>query len=94
MAVRATHLPEMEHVDEAAFNISGTFSKQGRQRCYSLLIIGCFGGIQPTDRIFACVQAVLSEKGRCPFTQQPLSWEACTVLTHSNIERYRDRMIL
>jgi len=29
---------------------------------------------------------------RCPFTKQPLSWEQCTVLTHANIDRFRDRI--
>ena len=42
--------------------------------------------------IFYCVdwmQAVLAETGVCPLTKQPMRWEALTVLTHSNIERYR-----
>lgn len=36
---------------------------------------------------------VLAEQRKCPFTSQQLSWEQCTVLTHSNIERFRDRII-
>lgn len=35
------------------------------------------------------VQAVLADSGLCPLTKQPLRWEALTVLTHGNIERYR-----
>jgi hypothetical protein len=31
--------------------------------------------------------------GRCPFTKQPLSAEALTVLTKTNINRYRSRLI-
>ena len=38
-------------------------------------------------------QAVLADHRRCPFTGQPLSWEHYTVLTHSNIERFKDRII-
>ncbi|KXZ46241.1 hypothetical protein GPECTOR_45g111 [Gonium pectorale] len=38
-------------------------------------------------------KAVLAEHGRCPFTKQPLSAEALTVLTKLNIERYRSRII-
>lgn len=37
-------------------------------------------------------QAVLAESGMCPFTKTAMRWEACTVLTHSNIERYKDRI--
>lgn len=37
-------------------------------------------------------KAVLAEKGKCPFTGQPLAWHQCTMLTHANIERFRDRM--
>ncbi|CAL8465948.1 g5484 [Coccomyxa elongata] len=37
-------------------------------------------------------KAVLAESGMCPFTKTPMRWEACTVLTHSNIERYKDRI--
>ncbi|KAK9807622.1 hypothetical protein WJX72_004551 [[Myrmecia] bisecta] len=37
-------------------------------------------------------KAVLAEHGKCPFTKQPLSWESCTVLSLSNIDRYRDRI--
>lgn len=40
----------------------------------------------------ANTQAVLAEKGRCPFTGQPLSWQQCTILTHSNIDRFRNRI--
>lgn len=39
------------------------------------------------------LQAVLADHKKCPFTSQQLSWEQCTVLTHSNIERFRDRII-
>ena len=35
------------------------------------------------------MQAVLADNGLCPLTKQPLRWEALTVLTHGNIERYR-----
>jgi hypothetical protein len=38
------------------------------------------------------LQAVLAEKGRCPFTGQPLAWHQCTMLTHANIQRFRDRI--
>lgn len=38
------------------------------------------------------LQAVLAESGLCPITKTPLRWEACTVLTRANIERYRDRI--
>jgi hypothetical protein len=31
-------------------------------------------------------------QGRCPFTKQPLKAEQVTVLTKSNIERFRDRI--
>ena len=40
-------------------------------------------------------KAVLAAGGsepRCPFTKQPLSWEQVTVLTHANIDRFRDRI--
>jgi len=37
-------------------------------------------------------KAVLAERGACPFTKAPLSWEQCVLLTHANIERYRDRI--
>ncbi len=41
----------------------------------------------------ACfVQAVLADSKVCPFTKTPMTWEQCTVLTHSNIDRYRDRI--
>ncbi|PNH07250.1 hypothetical protein TSOC_006334 [Tetrabaena socialis] len=30
--------------------------------------------------------------GRCPFTKQPLTAEALTVLNKNNIERYRSRI--
>jgi hypothetical protein len=36
---------------------------------------------------------VLAEHGKCPFTKNPLSFEQCTVLTHTNIERFRERII-
>ncbi len=39
-----------------------------------------------------CMQAVLAEQGKCPFTKNDLSWEQCTTLTLSNIDRYRDRI--
>ena len=39
-----------------------------------------------------CMQAVLAEQGKCPFTKNDLSWEQCTTLTRSNIDRYRDRI--
>lgn len=39
-------------------------------------------------------KAVLGEQGRCPFTKQPLVAEQLTRLTHNNIERYRDRIIM
>lgn len=38
------------------------------------------------------MQVVLAESGQCPFTKTPLRWEAVTVLTWSNIERYRERI--
>ena len=38
------------------------------------------------------MQAVLAEQGKCPFTKNDLSWEQCTTLTLSNIDRYRDRI--
>jgi hypothetical protein len=38
------------------------------------------------------LQAVLAEKGKCPFTGQPLTWHQCTMLTHANIQRFRDRI--
>lgn len=44
--------------------------------------------IQWTD----CMQAVLAESKLCPFTKTSMAWEQCTVLTHSNIDRYRDRI--
>ena len=37
-------------------------------------------------------KAVLAERGACPFTKAPLSWEQCVLLTHANNERYRDRI--
>jgi hypothetical protein len=37
-------------------------------------------------------KAVLADGGKCPFTKAPLSWEQCVLLTHANIERYRDRI--
>ncbi|KAL0050522.1 hypothetical protein WJX82_001437 [Trebouxia sp. C0006] len=37
-------------------------------------------------------KAVLAEQGKCPFTKNDLSWEQCTTLTLSNIDRYRDRI--
>ena len=41
------------------------------------------------DYCVGWMQAVLAETGVCPLTKQPMRWEALTVLTHSNIERYR-----
>ncbi|BDA47156.1 probable transforming growth factor beta regulator 1 at C-terminar half [Coccomyxa sp. Obi] len=38
--------------------------------------------------------AVLAEQGKCPFTQQPLRRDQITVLTKSNIDRFRDRLRL
>ena len=38
-------------------------------------------------------KAVLAEHKRCPFTKQHLSWEQCTVLTHNNIDKHKDRII-
>lgn len=43
--------------------------------------------------VHTCIpQAVLAEKGKCPFTGQPLAWHQCTMLTHANIQRFRDRI--
>ncbi len=39
------------------------------------------------------LQAVLSGSGKCPFTQRPLAWEQCQILTKGNIERYKGRII-
>ena len=36
--------------------------------------------------------AVLGERGKCPFTKQPLNPGQLTLLTHSNIDRFRDRI--
>ena len=38
-------------------------------------------------------RAVLGTKGVCPFTKQPLRWEQCRMLTHANIETFRDQII-
>lgn len=38
-------------------------------------------------------RAVLSETGRCPFTKAPLRPDMLTVLTATNIERHRHRII-
>ncbi|KAK9905576.1 hypothetical protein WJX75_002376 [Coccomyxa subellipsoidea] len=38
--------------------------------------------------------AVLAEQGKCPFTQQPLRRDQITVLTKSNVDRFRDRLKL
>jgi hypothetical protein len=38
-------------------------------------------------------RAVLSEQHRCPFTKRPLNTGQLVVLTKSNLERYRDRMV-
>ncbi|GMH41344.1 hypothetical protein BSKO_09254 [Bryopsis sp. KO-2023] len=38
-------------------------------------------------------KAVLSDQRRCPFTKQPLSWEQCTMLTQTNIDKYHDRIV-
>ena len=39
-----------------------------------------------------CMQAVLAEHGKCPFTKNSMSWEQCTVLSHTNIHRFKDRI--
>lgn len=39
-------------------------------------------------------KAVLAESGVCPFTKKPLRWEQCRVLTHNNIDAYKDQIIL
>ena len=38
--------------------------------------------------------AVIAEQGKCPFTQQPVRREQIILLTHANIERHRDSIIL
>ncbi|KAK9853652.1 hypothetical protein WJX84_008141 [Apatococcus fuscideae] len=38
--------------------------------------------------------AVIAEQGKCPFTQQSVRREQIVLLTHANIERHRDSMIL
>ena len=38
-------------------------------------------------------RAVLAEHKRCPFTKQPLGPEQLKVLTKSNIEQHRHRII-
>lgn len=38
-------------------------------------------------------KAVLGDQRRCPFTKQSLSHEQCTVLTHTNFEKHKDRII-
>lgn len=39
------------------------------------------------------MQAILSTSGKCPFTQRPLSWEQCQLLTKGNIGRFKDRIV-
>lgn len=38
-------------------------------------------------------RAVLTERGKCPFTQQALSMGQITVLTKTNLHRFKDRII-
>ena len=37
--------------------------------------------------------AVLGEQGKCPFTKQSLNKGQLTLLTHSNLERFRDKIV-
>ena len=39
------------------------------------------------------LQVVLSESGKCPFTQRPLKAEQCHILTKNNIQRFASRII-
>ena len=51
--------------------------------------------ISPAGHVMglATWKAVLAgPEPRCPFTKAPLSWEQVTVLTHANIDRFRDRI--
>ncbi|KAK9803111.1 hypothetical protein WJX73_005483 [Symbiochloris irregularis] len=54
----------------------------------------CNPAISPWGHVMglATWKAVLAEQRVCPFTKNPLSWEQCTVLSHSNIHRFRDRI--
>lgn len=51
--------------------------------------------ISPAGHVMglATWRAVLAETGRCPFTKVPMRPDQLTVLTRTNIERYRDRIV-
>lgn len=63
---------------------------------YSLspMLGSCNALLRSLAEVFCVVpiQAVLAESKLCPFTKTSMTWEQCTVLTHTNIDRYRDRI--